>query len=185
MSSWSLTALVRRYNTNGWSDARIARRLGCSTTQVWRLRGRMGLPAIPGRGDRKGAYRKQARTMSVRSLAETRTDRSRIDAAKMGWPVGVTREAARCLETVYQYGPMTTGQLAGMIGVRPGGGNLGVILRRLVAEGLLARTGQPRKSRRRDSRRVNLLCRPYQYALTEDARTVREATDRRRKGVPA
>ncbi len=179
-----MAARVRRCHRYGWSDVRIAAKLGCSTTQVWRVRKSLGLPQVGGRGDRKGAYRRQMSTLSLRKLADARVDRSRVGAATMGWPVGVSTESARWLEALYKHGCMTVRQLAGMIGT-----GARRAIRHLVAEGLLVRVGQPRslrtpRSRRRDARRPAALCRPYLYDLAEETRALRDRVAARR-GVTA
>jgi hypothetical protein len=127
---------LRDLHARGLSDQDIGHRLGLSIRVVQSLRIKAGLPS--------NAYNEVHRAKQRQARKEVPTSRlaSMLAAEAMGWP-GRPRSEAVVLEALRGHGPLVGSALAGILGIWWAGSSnahsLGARLRRLLAEGLVAR----------------------------------------------
>lgn len=83
-TAWA--AALRKMHAGGWSDARIALRLGCSRETARRRREALGLPPNPWRGlEARRRYRRQMDAADATNLADLRWRPGRV-ARLLGVP---------------------------------------------------------------------------------------------------
>jgi len=139
-------AAVRALHADGLNDAEIARRLKIHATTAWRVRRRLGLPAV-GRSwgtlpkpQRRRIYLRNMQRSGCRNFAQFRYDRESVRCLLDGWPPRCSARTARSLAAVHRLGPVTRPDLASHLGMKPH--SVSRLFMRLLARGWVTHVGR-------------------------------------------